>query len=331
MANKYVLELFSALAERFYKENGLSDITYVMCKASARFSLFFLELMFPGEFFSGKGTWEREFGGIIDEKGEGSRIDFYYSEDERKYVIENKIFDQDTHDEQYRKAFPDSDGYKRSFIANYKYNGTSYFHCETWKKLLRSFSEYAKRNKGEESFLFEGYILYLTRIVNYMEAEEMDFSNVKSIRSFFITVNEFVDKTKDIWHLSLCRDKDPFWGSADNWLGKYYFDNLNDWFFICLELKEEKPLFAIWIMPKYKNDPLFNQLMIKEIKSKRTSLIDRERISSDKEWGLGLYLKQDIWFDVFFGTEKTLSEQQDCIDGFLNEVFFTVHTVINAK
>ena len=135
-----IISFFNALFDRFNKENGLSDVTYAMCKASDRFSHFFLSFMFPDEEIKGDGRWEREYQSQIIVNGKGSRIDFFYEENGDKYVIENKLFDQNAHEE-YLEAFPDSEGYKRAFIANYEYNGEQYCHCATWKAFLTKLKE----------------------------------------------------------------------------------------------------------------------------------------------------------------------------------------------
>ncbi len=329
ITNSVIDSFFRAISERINKENGLSDITYVMCRTSERFSRLFLCFMFPGESFSGNGHWEREYVGRIPIDEKGSRIDFYYNEDERQYVIENKIYDQDTHDEQYMKAFPDSDGYKRSFIANYSFKGRFYYHCETWKNFYRKLEDVQFDETDIEGELVIGYRLYLARLINYMEAKKMDLSNIQSIRSFFIIINEFVDKTKDKWNLNLYKRSGDFVDSSDDWIGKWYSDDMSNAFYFCLELHGELPEFAVWIKPKWRVSVDFDTSIRKAIKEKQPILINSEKIEFDKyEWGTGLYMDLNTWKDTFFNSQKTLSDQQKCIEMFIEEVLETTYSVL---
>lgn len=312
---------FDALFDRLNKENGLSDITYAMCKASAVFSRFFVETMFPGLSVSGQGIWEREYQGLNDENDDGSRIDFLYEEGEIKLVIENKLFDQNTHDEQYYKAFPDSGGFKRAFIANYPYSGINYYHCETWKSLLKKLKELPLISDSDEEKLINGYILYLSKLVNYMEAESMDFSSINSICSLFVAIKEFTEKTEEKWHLvPYYSSSDEYHHSLDNALGKLYRDDRYNQYFFCLEMPiEEKPKLALYVIPN-KYDRSFITRIKEQVKTSRYDYIDKELFTVEKGWGIGLYLEQNKWLELFFGNDNSIGVQKECLENFFSEV-----------
>ena len=89
-------KFFEAFAERAYKENDLSDVTYAMCEASRAFKRFFLD------FFFGRGTLDASTATINREYSEAwGRPDFLIRAGDVTYIVEVKIWDGNHHFEQY--------------------------------------------------------------------------------------------------------------------------------------------------------------------------------------------------------------------------------------
>lgn len=89
-------KFFEAFAERAYKENDLSDVTYAMCEASRAFKQFFLD------FFFGRETLEASTATINREYSEAwGRPDFRIRAGDVTYIVEVKIWDGNHHFEQY--------------------------------------------------------------------------------------------------------------------------------------------------------------------------------------------------------------------------------------
>ena len=89
---------FSVLAERAYRENDLSDVTYALLEANRAFRQFFLDFFFPHEGLEGeKVVIEREH--VIGD----SRPDFWIRNGNEVYLVEVKIWDGGHHFEQYHK------------------------------------------------------------------------------------------------------------------------------------------------------------------------------------------------------------------------------------
>lgn len=323
MKKNAAVVFFDALFDRLYKENDLSDITYAMCKTSEGFNRFFLETMFPDELFSFDGHWEREYESSIVVNDKKSRVDFYYEEDGRKYIIENKINDWNTHDEQYSKAYPDC---KRAFIANYPYRKQYYDHCETWKSLLKKLKESSLSSDSEEKTILSGYISYLSKVVNYMEAEAMDFADIKSIRSLFILINGFADEKK----LSYTKNN-KFEYSTIDWLGRYYSDSDNNAFYICLELNYDVPRLGVFVKPGWKNNPAFNKLAMDTVRKKESTFIDKKLFyEGDSDWGVGFFFDSEKWSNLFFGSDPQLEDQKKALEAFLSEVLDLTKTTLSA-
>ena len=150
---------FNNLAQRFGKENDLSDITWAMCQASPAFMELWVHFFFPNLDMSTVESVDRE---IPDDKGEGSRVDFLISiEGEKPYLIEVKIWDQHHHFRQYEKAY--GIGKERlGYITNYP------FHQEGYEvKQWNVFYQYLINSSGipqEESPLIAAYCEYLRNV-----------------------------------------------------------------------------------------------------------------------------------------------------------------------
>lgn len=173
---------FTALSERMYKENNLSDVTYALCEADVKFRQFFLDFFFhDARLTAGEVTIERETG--FKKSG---RPDFcIWTRDGGLYVVEVKIYDGNHHFEQYHDILAENKGngdnggrsaWKRlGYIANYKEakdvkieNGskTADEACSrvaTWPEFVDGLERYL----GFDDPTIRGYVEYVKRVCPY--------------------------------------------------------------------------------------------------------------------------------------------------------------------
>ena len=91
-----IRNFFTALSERAYKENDLSDVTYAMCVADPVFKQFFLDFFFPSQLNASEVTIQREH------SEDDSRPDFWIETSSGcLYLVEVKINDGSHHFQKY--------------------------------------------------------------------------------------------------------------------------------------------------------------------------------------------------------------------------------------
>lgn len=209
-----VSKFFTALSERAYKENDLSDVTYAMCEADLSFRQFFLDFFFPSQLNASEVTIQREH------STDCGRPDFWIrTKDNKLYIVEVKIWDGSHHFEQYFDILKGEkelgnlqDGDKigvwcrLGYIANYeiKYEvqeaykvcgkGVAKDLCSvrTWEE----FSEELKKYQSLNSPLVEAYAAYLARVCPYddFSVEQNwkisidDFKFIKELDAAILTV-----------------------------------------------------------------------------------------------------------------------------------------------
>jgi len=179
---------FNKLAERMYKENSLSDITWALCYENASFKYLFINYCFPNIKNIKIIEFDREF------KKQKSRPDFhFYDENGGEYLIEIKIYDRNQHFLQYSKSFPMAN---KSFIANYNLNEKiNNFSILTWRGFILDLEKGINENKLLNNDLIIGYLKYLKIVTNFYEEKTMNFSNLNSLVTFYnIVINIINDK-----------------------------------------------------------------------------------------------------------------------------------------
>ena len=176
---------FSALAERAYKENDLSDVTYALLEANNAFRQFFLDF-----FFSHEGL-EREKVAIEREHVIGdSRLDFWIRNGNEVYLVEVKIWDGGHHFEQYHKILGEEgskDGRwaRLGYIANYSLCNVNICEDGVRKEAsetgcgLHTWEEFAKRLESDDCSgdpFVRGYLEYLKRVCPYDDSyDDFDY------------------------------------------------------------------------------------------------------------------------------------------------------------
>lgn len=252
---------FSALAERAYKENDLSDVTYALLEANKAFRQFFLDFFFPHEGLVGeKVVIEREHA-----VGEG-RPDFWIRTGGEVYLVEVKIWDGGQHFEQYHEILKkegsrDGRWARLGYIANYSLRDVSVCENGMSRKAselgcgLHTWKEFANRLELDDcsgDLLVRGYLDYLKRVCPY---DDFDLSAWSKELDDFNFVKRFYDGLESAIRSARCKvygssrlafdrtrlgqffewsyNGKPVWG----WLGVYY---TNDGAELCVEFEDRE-------------------------------------------------------------------------------------------
>ena len=254
---------FSALSERAYKENDLSDVTYAVCRSDTAFMQFFLDFFFKGKIrLDDVKIFEREH-------SEGkNRPDFWIeTKNGDVYIIEVKISDWNQHFEQYynllKQRLINSNlvWEHLGYIANYKVRTTEKGNpidkdciVHTWKdfKLAIDGSDFPK------SHLVLAYVHYLKALCHLKEVKIPEKWKIcgRDFRCFRELVTQFYDSIGNVKNCSVySRSKRNYvsqWcfgeffelkdfrakgNSVWGWFGAYYVENgIN----ICVEFEDRQ-------------------------------------------------------------------------------------------
>ena len=189
------------LSQRVGDENGLSNVTWAMCKASAAFQKAFLD------FFFGEQDWSRITRFDREASFSGGRPDFYLETPGQSYLIEVKIGDQSHHWEQYVTQIHELRNAKRGYITNYIVESSAEYeaykkHYETittwrefWKHLKSDKPEIEQLRKSIDKGLLSGYIQYLQSVCNIGVIRHMQLQHIHSLLSLMNALEEIVDCT----------------------------------------------------------------------------------------------------------------------------------------
>lgn len=252
---------FSALAERAYKENDLSDVTYALLEANKAFRQFFLDFFFPYEGIEGeKIVIEREH--VIGD----SRPDFWIRNGNEVYLVEVKIWDGGHHFEQYneilRKENSRDECWARlGYIANYSLRDVNVCAGGTNRKAseigcgLHTWEEFSNRLSSCDCFsdpLVRGYLGYLKRICPHddfdWQAWPKDLNDFNSVKEFYNDLSRAIqaacckvysssrasfDRTRLGQFFEWSYNGKPVWG----WLGVYYTNNGAE---LCVEFEDRE-------------------------------------------------------------------------------------------
>lgn len=191
-----VKKFISNLAERFRKENDLSDITWAMCQASTNFKKTFISFFFPE-------LKNESLLDIVDIQREiaenDSRPDFIFECDGKKYLIENKIWDNNHHFEQYNKTYS-IPAKQLGYITAYPMHKDG-FNVYTWRDMFK----YLKDNLPlEEAALWNGYLDYIQQVCNIFYTEKpMNLDGMFSLFTFFNSLDKIFEISEKDYHSTL--------------------------------------------------------------------------------------------------------------------------------
>ncbi len=219
-------KFFILLAERKNNENDLSDVTWVLCNISPEFKKLFFEFIFeksinqiePLEIM-------REYS---SENGK-SRIDFKFESQDKKYLVENKIYDKSHHYKEYTKNYPDSE---IGFIANYQINEKKFYkYNRTWEDFYKHLKNEIKNvEKDTETMLIEGYRKYLMEVCSIMDVKKFNLSKISSLEAFHIILEKAINSYEN----GKCKMYNKISGTEPHRSGKYFeitFDNTEETYY----------------------------------------------------------------------------------------------------
>jgi hypothetical protein len=290
-------DFFEALSERLSNENHLSDITYAIMQADLTFRSIFFEFCFD-EKHDDIEIIEREY-------TEGnSRPDFYFkkiSQDgrEREYVLEVKINDPDIHPK-YKTKFPNA---ILSFIANYNAQGKQFNaekiyknHVYTWHDFIIHLQKKMKENNNNN--LIDGYIVYLKKVTQFLEAKSMNLKNTKDL----IVFNTLLDKIITNFPNNSLEPNNNKKSHDEKSYGK------------SMTYKKQKRRIEFW-MGVYFNDPTsdpYVTIRYKDFSRKKGNYF--YTLDGDLEW---IYLKDDQ--NKKLNSKGNIEEQEKILFDFLKE------------
>lgn len=187
--------LFNCLAQRFGKENDLSDITWAMCQASPAFKELWIHFFFPDLDLLTVESIERE---IPDDSGNGSRVDFLINiENQKPYLVEVKIWDQKHHFGQYEKAYG-IDKERLGYITNYPYRQEGY-QVKQWNEFYRHLVD-ANGIPEEERSLICAYCEYLRNVCGIVMIDGIiDIEKMSSLYDLTLVFHELANGQTDVY------------------------------------------------------------------------------------------------------------------------------------
>lgn len=184
-------DFFEQLANYYYLENDLSNVTVALCNSNEFFKGKFIKFFFPAIDVDEIVSIERE---IPDKKGMGSRVDILIKMNDEKlpYLIEVKIGDKNHHFGQYEKAY-DIPKERLGYITNYD--------CVEGKKMgydVKSWEEFYRYLSSVKTadVLIHGYLRYLARVCGILDIKQ----------KLLLSDEDFKDKVIGIFS-SLCMRK----------------------------------------------------------------------------------------------------------------------------
>lgn len=262
---------FTALSERMYKENNLSDVTYALCEADVKFRQFFLDFFFhAAQLRASEVTIERET--CFKRSG---RPDFcIWTRDGGLYIVEVKIYDGNHHFSQYHgilkgnnRGIADDGAWKHlGYIANYEEVKDIKIDCESAREVcsrVATWSEFVDelgRYRGFDDPVIQGYVEYVRHVCPYDDfnvPEGWAFSagDFKVVAEFdkalenakpngctvySRSTRDFVSMQRLGHFFEWCpsgdgRETDNVVSSYRGWIGAYY---RQDGAVVCVEFKE---------------------------------------------------------------------------------------------
>ena len=310
---KDFIEIFT---ERFYKENDLSDLTYILCKYDPDFLRFFLNFNFPN---SNDPSPIIEI--IREYPLKNSRPDFYISSLEKKYILEIKINDRNNHFEQYNNTFPDGE-YEKSFLANYSIdqelsNSYKKWQISTWQNFIDKLKR--DTNLINKKYL-KAYIQYIKTVCGILEVKLMKFDNLQSLKSFNNLITNIITQNSD--NRFELKIYNTIYSNGNNFTGKYFSFKKNDkkiypWFGILYE-SDIKILFRFYFDKDWCDK-------LKEKTEEITKRLNKKYLlkNSNNENYFSIELSSEEYKK--FSSEQAVTKQETIIKDFFNDVLSIIY------
>jgi hypothetical protein len=208
-----VEEFFQNLAERFRKENDLSDFTWALCKSCPDFMEGFMR--FFGFRFATDIPWS-----INRERREGaSQPDIKVEQADKVYLVENKIYDRVEHFAQYDATYQKAE---KGFIANYRVDPLPGWAVRTWDEFVHLLVKDLKEKAYEDSVraLITAYIKYVREVCGLMEIKEMRFENLTSLTHFARLLDQLIQSPPGQFETDACNQGKAV---SDCEFGRYFW------------------------------------------------------------------------------------------------------------
>lgn len=214
-------EFMEHLAERRYKENDLSDITYALLLSDEDFKIRFFK-------FLDENINLDKISDIIREYAtDDSRPDFIIKmKNEPSYLVEIKINDKNTHIAQYCQN-EELCSYKKIYLSNYELTEEdlpehekaflNQFTRKTWRELYEALD---KANKEEQSDAISGYLAYIKSVCSIIDIEDMRLKSLVQLGQFKTYLRELI-KTASIENLEMKQYK-TLHNYSDLYSGTYF-------------------------------------------------------------------------------------------------------------
>jgi hypothetical protein len=212
--------------------------------------------------------------------------------------LEVKLYDKNIHRE-YKNKFKNA---KLSFIANYNAIGKPYFAENTYDIVnnWQTFISFIEKNiKGNTNPLINGYIIYLKKVIYYLEAKTMNLKNTKSLVDF----NTILDKIIKYYPNNLLESNNSKKSQGIDFYGKN------------IKYKKQRKIINFWIgfyfdVPKWDPYVCINCENLKENINGKNYYID-----DDPKW---LFLNDDLNKKLNNNNEN-IEEQERIIKDFIYE------------
>ncbi len=192
---------FSNLAEYFYKENDLSDVTVSLINSSFAFKSFFLNYFFGDKIdIKHVANVTRE----VPSQDKESRVDIFIELDNGQlFLVEVKIGDTNHHFGQYEKSYniPSS---RLGYIVNYGCKKEGY-DVKQWSDLYLKLLDFtSKMNESEEKQMLLGYAEYVKNVCNIYKFEGvMKFSGIYSLYGLFMAIEKLCKREEEDFTLEV--------------------------------------------------------------------------------------------------------------------------------
>jgi len=188
-----IIEFFELLSEKYYKENDLSNIVWILCSTSLNFRAVFLKFIF-GDIFDRIEliNIEREF---ISENN-NSRVDFKFESQNKTYLIENKIYDRNYHYDEYLKNYPNCE---IGFISNYRVNEKIFYkYIRTWEDFYHHLETQIEIIDDDiEKKVLAGFLNFLKGVCSIMNVKNFSLNKISSLETFHSLIEKIINSHED--------------------------------------------------------------------------------------------------------------------------------------
>ena len=196
---------FNALADRFHRENHLSDITWAMCEASPAFRRLWIRFFFGDALDPDTVTGIRR---EVPSDDKGSRVDFLLLvKGGETYLIEVKIGDRNQHFGQYDDDYS-IPSERLGYITNYPLKDTGDYRVRQWSAFCFELAS-ADGIPAEDRELFDGYLAYLRKVCGIvMLTEKIELERMSALYGLTILVEELCVEKADGYESSYYKSLD---------------------------------------------------------------------------------------------------------------------------